>query len=76
MNDKGKTVDDRKARKAERSCIRVATDDDRDKQVIANIKRGYRLQRFVNACGGRASQRRTLAGLGVTASQPLLRTHR
>lgn len=39
----------------ERSYIRVSTDDDRDKQVIDNINRGYRLQRFVNACGGRGS---------------------
>ena len=29
--------------------------DERTKQVVDNINRGYRLQRFVNACGGRGS---------------------
>jgi pimeloyl-ACP methyl ester carboxylesterase len=39
----------------ERSYIRISAVDNRDKQVVDHINRGYRLQRFVNACGGRGS---------------------
>jgi hypothetical protein len=39
----------------DRSYIRISTNDDDDKQVLANINRGYRLQRFMNACAGRGA---------------------
>jgi pimeloyl-ACP methyl ester carboxylesterase len=37
----------------ERSHIRIATQDDKDRKVVENINRGYILQRWINACGGR-----------------------
>ncbi len=39
----------------ERSHIRISTENDKDKALVENINRGYRLQRFVNACGGRGN---------------------
>ncbi|MCP4449873.1 MAG: hypothetical protein GY809_00305, partial [Planctomycetes bacterium] len=37
----------------ERSHIRISTEDDKDRKVVENINRGYILQRWINACGGR-----------------------
>ena len=37
----------------ERSHIRISTKDDKDRERVETINRGYRLQRFVNACAGR-----------------------
>ena len=37
----------------ERSHIRVSTQDDKDRNIVENINRGYILQRWINACGGR-----------------------
>lgn len=37
----------------EKSHIRISTKNDKDKTLVEHINRGYRLQRFVNACGGR-----------------------
>lgn len=39
----------------ERSHIRISTKDDKEKAVVEKINRGYRLQRFINACGGRGN---------------------
>lgn len=37
----------------DRSHIRISTENEKDKKVVENINRGYRLQRYMNACGGR-----------------------
>lgn len=37
----------------ERSHIHISTQNEKDKAMIAAINLGYRLQRFMNACGGR-----------------------
>jgi len=36
-----------------RSHIRISTEHDKDRKVVENINRGYILQRWTNACGGR-----------------------
>ncbi len=39
----------------QRSHITISTKNDKDKKLVSTINLGYRLQRFVNACGGRGN---------------------
>ncbi len=39
----------------ERSRIRISTADDSDRETVERINRGYVLQRWINACGGRGA---------------------